>query len=83
MPPFDFNSLVLFGIALVNAFTAYLAYRTHQSTIQNTANIVELEKNTNSIKDALIVSTAKASLAEGMAAGRLEQRTETAEAKKK
>lgn len=61
----DLNLLVLLVIALMNAYTAWLSHRTK-------ANITLLEKNTNSIKDALVVSTAIASRAEGLAAGRLE-----------
>lgn len=48
----------LLAIAIANCFTAYFAFRTHSS-------IGTLEKNTNSIKDALVASTAKASYAEG------------------
>lgn len=39
--------------------------------------IATLEKNTNSIKDALVAATAKASLAEGKAEGRAEQKAES------
>jgi hypothetical protein len=48
-------------LLIVAAMNAYTAWRTRQ-----------VEKNTNSMKDALVSSTAKASLAEGHAAG-LEQ----------
>jgi hypothetical protein len=40
-------NLILLGIAALNAFTAYLAFRTR-------GDMHTLEKNTNSIKDALV-----------------------------
>lgn len=65
----NYDALILLGIAGLNAFTAYLSYKTH-------GQIRVLEKNTNSIKDALVLSTATASRAEGVTAGRMEERTE-------
>jgi anthranilate phosphoribosyltransferase len=57
------NNLALAIIALSNLVMGILAYYTHK-------NMQMLEKNTNSIKDALIVTTAVASRAEGVAAER-------------
>jgi hypothetical protein len=51
-----FNTFMLLIVAALNAYTAYLSLRT--------------EKNTNSMKDALVASTAKASHAEGLAEGK-------------
>jgi hypothetical protein len=59
----NFDTLILLGVAVVNAFTAYVTMRTHKG-------MDLLEKNTNSIKDALVISTAKASRAEGVVEGR-------------
>lgn len=47
-------------IALLNAFTAWMSYKTKQ-------DMRKVEVATNSMKDALVASTAKASHAEGMA----------------
>jgi len=62
MSNFDINLVIILLIGVANAFTAYMSWQTHR-------NIAILEKNTNSIKDALVASTAKASLAEGTAEG--------------
>jgi len=51
--------LALFGNMLLSVYTVWATRRTRNA-------IGELEKNTNSIKDALIASTAKASFAEGV-----------------
>lgn len=65
----DVNLVMLLLIGLVNAYTAWLSHRTNK-------NVAIVEKATNSMKDALVAATAKASLAEGtavgLAAGRLE-----------
>lgn len=66
------NLLILLLIAAVNAYTAIINRKTNRA-------MVTLEKNTNSIKDALVASTAKASLAEGTAAGLKQGREEKAE----
>ncbi len=59
------DTLVLLGIALVNLVTGYLTFRSHQA-------IQIVEKATNSMKDALVASTAKASYAEGHEAAALQ-----------
>ncbi len=58
----DVNLIILMIIGALQAFQAYQARKTGQ-------NMSLLEKNTNSLKDALVLSTAKASLAEGTASG--------------
>jgi uncharacterized protein YpmB len=58
----DVNTIVLLIVAVMNAITLYFTRRT--------------EKNTNSMKDALVASTAKASLAEGEAKGLQQGRDE-------
>ena len=60
----DPNSTLL-AIAVLNVITAFLAYRTHKLT-------KEVEKQTNSMKDALVASTREASFAAGHDKGRLE-----------
>jgi hypothetical protein len=65
----DANLIILAIIGMLNAYTAHLSWKTNR-------NILTLEKNTNSIKDALVASTAKASLAEGTAAGLEQGRSE-------
>lgn len=54
---FDLNNAVLLLVALMNGFTLYYSRRT--------------EKNTNSMKDALVASTAKEQFAAGETQGRL------------
>ena len=58
----NLNTVMILIVALVNAYTALVTVRTHDQ-------IKTLEQNTNSIKDALVASTAKASRAEGVKAG--------------
>ena len=64
-------NITLAIIALLNMLTAFFAWRTHVSQTESATKIATLEKNTNSIKDALVASTAKASYAEGAEAGRV------------
>lgn len=59
----ELNTWVLLAIAGLNAVTAYWAYRTRNQ-------IDVLEKNTNSIKDALVKVTAESSEAKGVLLGR-------------
>lgn len=65
----DINQIILLAIAVLNLFTAIMSFRTH-------TNMAIVEKATNSMKDALVASTAKASLAEGKAQGLEEGRSE-------
>lgn len=51
----SWNTLGLVAIALINLYTAYISRKT--------------EKNTNSMKDALVASTAKENYAAGVAHG--------------
>lgn len=59
------NLFLILAVAIINLYTAILTRR-------NKDTIELLEKNTNSIKDALVASTAKASNAEGHAEGHAE-----------
>jgi len=61
----DANTVVLFLIALANAFTAYMVQRTHKVAVQTQEYSLQTEKNTNSMKDALVAATDKASFAAG------------------
>ena len=65
MSHIDINLILILLIAAMNAYTAFTSHRTNTS-------MGLLERNTNSIKDALVAATAKASLAEGTAAGLLQ-----------
>ena len=65
----SFDTLVLLFVAILNAVTLYYARRT--------------EKNTNSITDALIKSTANEHFAAGQAAQRLVGIAEAVERKRK
>ena len=66
----DTNTIALMIIALSNMITAALVYLNHRLQLKTGAQIDILERNTNSIKDALVASTAKASHAEGVLVGR-------------
>lgn len=66
------DSIVLLVIALINLVTGYLSYRAHQA-------ILVVEKATNSMKDALVASTAKASYAAGREATTLQKAGDLAE----
>lgn len=71
----DANTVALAFIAVLNVITAILAYKTHRQ-----AKLTE--KNTNSMKDALVAATKKASFAEGREDMRSETKAdEKAEAK--
>lgn len=59
----DLNNMAILAIALTNAFTAIMVWRTHQISKKT-------ELNTNSMKDALVAATKVASHAEGMEEGR-------------
>ncbi len=54
----NLETLVLLVIALINLGAGYLTFRAHQA-------IMIVEKATNSMKDALVASTAKASYSRG------------------
>jgi len=77
------ETLALFGIAVLNAFTAYMSYRAqHESYLSRLSNsnteinVQRIETATNSMKDALVASTAKASHFEGEMKGRADMRNE-------
>jgi len=65
----NLNTIMILLVALINLYAAIITKKTYTS-------IDTLEKNTNSIKDALVASTAMASHAEGMVAGKLEEKVE-------
>jgi hypothetical protein len=58
----EYNLFIILAVAVLNAFTAW-------TTMQSKKVIQELEKNTNSMKDALVAATAKSSLREGLDQG--------------
>lgn len=58
-------NLTLLGIALLNAFTAVMAWRTHSLT-------EKVEIATNSMKDALVKATGESAHAAGKEEGRVE-----------
>lgn len=78
----DPNLIALALIAVMNAFTAFLAYRTHLATAITQTNVAKIEIATNSMKDALVEATGKASHAEGMAEGIKQGHQEAKEAVK-
>lgn len=58
----DVNLIVILIIAALNAYTARMSWKTNK-------NVALVERATNSMKDALVASTARASHAEGTAEG--------------
>lgn len=68
----EFNNLILLGIAALNCLGVYLAYRTKQ-------DMMKVEIATNSMKDALVKSTAEASFAAGSTEARKEGEHKAAE----
>lgn len=69
---FDLNTAMLFGIALSNAAGLYFSWRAKSIAVTTSETVAVLEKNTNSIKDALVAKTGEAA----HAAGREEMRIE-------
>lgn len=65
----ELNTWILLIVALLNGLNLALAGRTH-------VNVTKVEKATNSMKDALVETTAKVSHAEGVLAGREAERIE-------
>jgi len=70
-------SMILLGaVVLMTLISATVAIKFHEMA----KNFYMLEKNTNSIKDALIVATRKLALIEGTSIGKAEaERTQAAE----
>lgn len=73
----DANTLALVLIAVMNAFTAFMAYRTHVAAVTTQTNVAKVEIATNSMKDALVKATGEASHAAGMAEGIAQGRQDT------
>lgn len=63
-------NLVLLIIALVNAFTAYVGWRTHKAATATQQEVVTVRKEMNGMKDAVVLATGQAE----RAAGRDEER---------
>ena len=68
MPYVDPN-ITLLLIAIFQAATAFLTWRTHSATKDTQMNVAVIEKATNSMKDRLVEATGKASRAEGKEEG--------------
>lgn len=68
----NLNSWILLGIAAFNMAGAYFAYQAAALAKSTQSTIEVLEKNTNSIKDALVAKTGEAAHAAGKEEGRLE-----------
>ena len=67
-------------IAATNLVAALITWRTHTKVVAAASDILRVEKATNSMKDALVAATAKASRAEGVVAGRAEDASNKAAA---
>ena len=72
LPTLDPN-VTLIVVALLNCITSIFTWRTHK-VVKDSADVIDkLEKNTNSIKDALVKSTGEAAFSAGRAKGRKEE----------
>jgi hypothetical protein len=60
-----FNTIGWLAITAANLFIAWLAWRTNRIAHRNEVTLQIIHTATNSMKDALVASTAKASYAEG------------------
>lgn len=69
MNQIDINTAMLLGIALFNCLTALLSLRNHRAIKRVEGDVKTVEQATNSMKDALVAATDRASRAEGHAAG--------------
>lgn len=58
-------NLILLAIAFFNALTALVGWYTHKAAKATQADVLKIEKATNSMKDALVAATAQASEAKG------------------
>ncbi len=65
------NTWSLLVIAGINLAIAVLTWRTHKLATRTNENIATVERATNSMKDALVAATAKASFAEGADSARI------------
>jgi len=63
------------GIALQTVGTVLVAWLAYKHAVLD-STLKKLEKNTNSIKDALVIETANSSLAKGNLQGRAELQAE-------
>jgi hypothetical protein len=70
----EINTFVLLLVAALNAWTAWQLRHIERKVGQAADDIQRVETATNSMKDALVAATAKASHAEGVEQGRLEVR---------
>lgn len=73
------NLFLILGAALVNLATAYMVIQLRKVVVDAAANILKVELATNSMKDALVAATAKASLIEGQVLGRAEEKKDRIE----
>ncbi len=76
----DVNFIVLAVIAVANAVTGFLAYRTHLVAVETKKDVATVKEATNGLQEALVSSTAKASKAEGELKGRADAATAAAAA---
>jgi hypothetical protein len=72
---------IITGIGLMltgcsSAFNCWISWRNGKKADAIVSNVQVIEKATNSMKDALVAATAKASLAEGHAEGLQQGRAE-------
>ncbi len=62
-------NMTLLVIALLNAITAFLAYKTQQDSKQTRVDVAAVRHETNSMKDALVKASHAAGMQEERVAG--------------
>jgi hypothetical protein len=62
----DLNQAMLLGIAVAQAVTAYMAYKSHMASKRSEVNIQKIETATNSMKDALVTAAGQKGFRDGV-----------------
>lgn len=75
-------NLTLLGIAMLNAFTAVMAYLARRDAKETKVLAKQVEVATNSMKDALVRTTGEAAHAAGKEEGRIEGEIKAADVAK-
>lgn len=71
----NIDNILLFGIACLNAYTAWSVMQAHKHIVITQQDVHKIEVATNSMKDALVASTASAFFAKGKEAGHIAEQT--------
>lgn len=72
------GNLILLAIAGLQAYTAYISYKTREVAVETKVLAKQVEVATNSMKDALVKATGEAAHAAGKVEGIAEGKVEAA-----